>query len=386
MRFCKKCCEPDTRPDCLFDEEGVCLPCRYHATFDQIDWAARKKEILGIAEWGRRHSKSGYDCIIGVSGGKDSHRQALYSRDELGLKPLLVSCTYPPEQQTERGAANLANLARLGFDVIAIRPAPQVYKTLFRWGILHFANWCKSTEMCLYASVPRIAVSYGIPLIFLGENPALSWGSAGGSLDGDANRMKYNNTLKGGDIKPLLESGVPIKEMFWYLYPSDHDMERANLRLVYVGYYMRDFNDYDNSRIAMENGMQPRFGRDAIPEDCGQINSFDALDDDFVVVNQMLKHLKFGFGKVTEQVSGAIRNHRMTREEAVEQVRKYDGRCAPRYVQHMCDYCGITVEQFWEIAERWRNPKFWEKDEKGDWRLRYRIWDMACEVKAAGRP
>ena len=89
-------------PDCVFDDEGICLPCGYHQALDQIDWQARRREIEQIAQWGRRNSKLQYDCIIGVSGGKDSHRQALYARDELGLRTLLVSCTYPPEQQTER--------------------------------------------------------------------------------------------------------------------------------------------------------------------------------------------------------------------------------------------------------------------------------------------
>ena len=74
MRHCKKCVEPDTRPDCIFDQEGVCLPCRYHETFDQIDWEARRRELEEIADWGRQRNTSGYDCVIGVSGGKDSHR------------------------------------------------------------------------------------------------------------------------------------------------------------------------------------------------------------------------------------------------------------------------------------------------------------------------
>lgn len=371
MRYCKWCVEPDTRPDCIFDEEGVCLPCRYHAGFDEIDWEARRRELDEIARWGREHSRGGYDCIIGVSGGKDSHRQALYARDELGLKPLLVSCVYPPEQQTERGAANLANLSRLGFDVISVRPAPEVYRRLVRWGIEQFGNWCKSTELCLYASVPKAAIMYEIPLIFLGENPALSWGSAGGSLDGDANRMKYNNTLRGGDYRWMLDMGLREKEIYWYIFPSDHEMARASLRMVYLGYYIRDFNDYENSRIAIENGMSIRSGSDAVPRDIGQINEFDALDDDFVHINQMLKHLKFGFGKVTEQVSGAVRNGVMKREEGVELVRKYDGKVAERYVRKLCDYMRMPVEEFWRIAETYRNPDYWARGEDGEWTLRY---------------
>ena len=58
-----------------------------------------------------------FDCIIGVSGGKDSTRQALFIREKLKMRPLLVCCTYPPEQLTDLGAKNLSNLIKLGFDL-----------------------------------------------------------------------------------------------------------------------------------------------------------------------------------------------------------------------------------------------------------------------------
>ena len=113
MRYCKKCLEPDTRPDCQFDDEGVCLPCRYHETIHEIDWDARHQQLMELAEWGKARNVSGYDCIIPVSGGKDSTRQALYVREVMGLKPLLVSCSYTPEQQTERGAVFLLAIMAL---------------------------------------------------------------------------------------------------------------------------------------------------------------------------------------------------------------------------------------------------------------------------------
>src|SRR5512140_2383078 len=136
MRYCKKCVQPDTRPGIKFNEEGICAACLYTKAPDEIDWAARRKELDKIVDFAKQRNVSGYDCIIGVSGGKDSMCQAFYVRDELKLKPLLVSCTYPPEQQTERGAHNLANLVSHGFDCISVSPNPQVWKTLMREGFL----------------------------------------------------------------------------------------------------------------------------------------------------------------------------------------------------------------------------------------------------------
>lgn len=372
MRYCKKCLEPDTRPDSIFDDEGVCFPCRYAERRHEIDWAGRRRELEGIATWAKERNVSGYDCIIPVSGGKDSHRQAIYARDELGLRPLLVSCAYPPREQTERGAANMANLISLGFDAHIVSPAPETWRKLMRVGFFEFGNFYKPTELALYAAVPKFAIMFQIPLLIYGENPALSWGSAGGSLDGDANRMKYTNTLKGGDISPYTSAGFDPKGMFWYRYPSDAHIARAGLRMIYLGYYMPDFDDWTNARVAIANGLVQRTGIDAIPEDIGQINAWDALDCDFVQVNQFLKYIKLGFGKASEQCSGMIRVGMMTRAEGVELARRLDGKVAHRYIAQLCRFLEITDDEFWGVVERFRNPKLFEHDANG-WRHRFPI-------------
>ncbi|KJJ83355.1 flagellin modification protein, PseA [Candidatus Omnitrophus magneticus] len=369
MKYCKKCVQPDTRPGIKFDEDGVCPPCRFaEQSCNPINWDERKKILDEIVEFGKKNNVSGYDCIIGVSGGKDSTRQALYLRDEIGLKPLLISCSYPPEQQTERGANNLANLISLGFDCISVSPDPVTWKKMMRQGFLKFGNWCKSTETALYASAPKFAIAYHIPLIFLGENPAIALGDLDvGSTTWEANRMKYCHTLKGGP-EALLEDGITEKNLFWYRYPLDEELEWAKLRIVYLGYFIKDFTRFKNAEIAMNHGL---IIRDDPPEDIGDTYGFEALDDDFVVINQMFKYLKFGFGKVTDQESEAVRLGKITREEAMERVKKYDGKCATRYIKRFCEYIEITEEEFWRVAESFRNKDIWEKDALGTWRLKY---------------
>lgn len=370
FRYCRRCLEPSTRPDSVFDDEGICLPCRLLETAHEIDWDARRRELDRIVAWGKERNVSGYDCIIPVSGGKDSHRQAIYARDVLGMHALLVSCGYPPEQQTERGARNIGNLISLGFDCIYVSPAPETWRRLMRAGFFRWGNMFKSTELALYASAPKIATAWHIPLVLYGENPALSWGTAGGSFDSDANRLKYTNTLKGGDLDWILEAGFSLKEIYWHRYPEDHEIERAGLRMVYLGYFIPDFNDITNGTIAMENGLVPREGDDAVFEEIGQITPYDALDDDFVIVNQMLKQLKLGFGKASEQASGMVRAGVMTRDEAIDLAEKYDGKCGDRYVRQFCRYIGVTEDEFWTEAERWRNKDLWLQD-GNTWRLRY---------------
>lgn len=369
MRYCKKCVQPDTRPGIEFDEKGVCLACRFAEQKEKIDWAARRRELEKIADFGKKHNVSGYDCIVGVSGGKDSTRQSMFVKDELGLKPLLVNCGYPPEQLAERGAHNISNLISLGFDCISIYPNPQIWKKLMLQGFLNYGNWCKSTEMALYASAPKVAIAYHIPLIFLGENPAIALGNTDvGSTTGDANKMKYCHTIKGGPEELISKNdGVIKQDLFYYRYPSDDEMEWAKLKVVYLGYYIKDFTRFKNAEFAINLGLAIR---NEPPEELGEGYKFEALDEDFVIINQALKYFKFGFGKTTDHVSEAVRLGMMTRQKAIELVKKHDGKCADKFVKRFCNYIGISERKFWKVAESYRDKNIWEKNKDGNFRIK----------------
>ena len=370
MRICQRCVNPDTRPNIEFDDEGICPVCRFAEAnaSGQVDWDARDRELADIVTWGRDHTKNSYDCIVTVSGGKDSMRQAFYARDHLGTKPLLVSCVYPPEQLNDRGADNLSNLVEQGFDCISVSLNPQLWKDLMRQGFLLYGNWCKSTEMALYAIPIHVAIAYKIPLIFLGENPAWTIGEKHGRLDGDASRMKYCNTLQGGDPSPLMSDTITSQDVYFYKYPDDDEIDYAALRIVYLGYYIREWSGWSNAEFAIERGLRVR---DEGPEDTGDIWGVSSVDEDFRLVNQMIKHIKFGFGFVTDQVCEQITQGRMTREEGLALVRQYDGRCAPKYIDQFCSYLGITLQRFWEVVERFRGAGMWKKGPDGEWVLDY---------------
>lgn len=366
IQICNRCVTPSTRPGIQFDDHGVCLPCRVAAETPEIDWALRREELERLADWGRQHTGMGYHCIVPVSGGKDSTRQALYARDDLGLRPLLVSCTYSPQQQSEIGAHNIANLIELGFDTIIVGPGPEKWKQMMKRAFYKFGNWAKATELALYSIPPRVAIAYNIPLIFLGENNAITYGDLGGSLGGDANRMKYNNTLSGGTPDALMGEGMTDRDVLWFRYPSDEEMHRAHLRVVYMGFYIEDFNQHTNARIAIDGGLRVR---ETAPEDVGALNQVEDLDEDFVHVNQLMKFLKFGFARVTDEASQLVRLGLMSRDEAIEAVSKYDGRCHDRYIHAYCEFLGIDEREFWRVADSYRGKEVWTRDEAGAWHL-----------------
>ena len=287
-----------------------------------------------------------FDCIIGVSGGKDSTRQALWVRDKLGLKPLLACLTYPPEQVTERGTQNISNLIELGFDVVISAPSPQTWRRLMHEGFMRFTNWCKSTELALFSSVPQLAIRYNIPLILWGENPGLQLGDLKtlGHTGYDGNNLRYMNTLAGGALDWIRDSGFELKELIPYQYPTPEDFDRHGLQIVYLGWFLGDWSLVNNGMYAASAGLQLR--EDTVAK-TGDLHGVTSLDEDWVTLNQMIKYYKFGFGRVTDYANEEIRLGRMTRVEAIELVEQYDAACGDNYIQAFCDYIGLSVDKFW---------------------------------------
>lgn len=367
VTLCKRCVNPDSRPNVMFDDQGVCLVCNHFEQTEkgEVDWGGRRREIAEIGQWGRDHSKNNYDCIVTVSGGKDSTRQAFFVRDELGLNPLLVSSLYPPEELHERGAKNLSLLIEHGFDTITMSLDPQTWKRLMRHCFFNYFNLFRATELPLYAIPIHVAIAHQIPLIFLGENPALTIGEKHGHLDGDASQMRHANTLQGGKADVFLDHAT-AQDLHFYNYPPDEDVEQAKLRLVYLGYYIEDWSGWNNAKFAMDRGLVTR---DDPPEDIGDLWGFTGLDEEFRLVNQFMKYVKLGFGHVSDQCMERIHAGAMTREEAIDLVKKYDGKCHIKYIRQVCDYLEISEEDFFKTVDKYRNKNLWFRDDNDEWAL-----------------
>lgn len=311
---------------------------------------------------GRIDRRSGqHDCIIGVSGGKDSTRQALWVRDNLGFNPLLVSTAYPPRQATDRGVDNVANLINLDFDILISSPNPDTWRQMMRASFFEYANWAKSTELALFSSVPRIAIDLGIPLILWGENPALQLGDLGTmGRDGmDGNHLRYMNTLGGGSNEWLKRLGFSEPELIPYTYPSEEEFVANDVTILFLGWALGDWSLLNNGIYAGLVGLR---SREEKPEFSGDPFGVSSLDEDWVAVNQMIKYYKFGFGRATEYVNELIRSGDLGREEAVSFVESYDGVCDDSYVESFCDFIGISIQEFWTSVRRSMNRELftWE--------------------------
>lgn len=372
MKYCSNCLQPDTRPNTIFSDEGICPACKYFEKLSEVDWKERYEILQDLLKAYPKKEGQKFDCIIGVSGGKDSTRQALWVRDKLGLNPLLACLSYPPEQVTERGVENISNLIELGFDVVISAPAPGTWKALMRESFLKFTNWAKSTEFALFSSVPQLAIRYEIPLILWGENPGLQLGDLKtlGRTGYDGNNLRNMNTLGGGVSEWMLEANIDTRNLLPYQYPKLEEFDAHNLRIVYLGWFLGDWSLVNNGLYSITSGLSIR--EDTV-NNTGDLYGLTSLDEDWVTLNQMIKYYKFGFGRVTDYVNEGIRHCRMSREEGISLVEAYDDACSPEYIESFCKYIDITVAEFWEKVHNSVNRELFDIDAKGQISRKFQV-------------
>ena len=369
MHICKECIQPDTRPGIFFNEDGVCGACLWEHEKKELDWDQRESELKQIIE--KTKSKEAlYDCAIGVSGGKDSTFQAITARDRFGLRCLLVN--YQPENITPIGEKNIENIKNLGFDVVTIRPNPKVMKKLIRYDFFKNLNPVKPTEFALYSSTYIIAEKFNIPLIIQGENPGLILGTSLTGVGTDSNALKANelHTLSSGwEIYSEIE-GINKDDLLWFHYDRKK-LEDMGVKGIWLNYFIEEYSQRHNAEFSKKYGLVGR-GKEIDPNSIGTYAPYVSLDSNLVQVNQMLKFVKFGFGQCMDQACYDIREEVMSRNEAIELVLKYDGKCSNEYVQEFCDYIEITVDEFWSTVEKFRG-NMWKKDNSGE--LKNCIWE-----------
>ena len=354
MIYCKRCVQPDTRPGIYF-KDGVCGACLYEDDKKTIDWAKRKTELEQIAREAIS-KRNNYDCVIGISGGKDSLFQSLYARDILKLHPLLVNSE--PEGITEIGKKNIENIKNLGFDVIALRPNPVVIKQLIKKDFYEFLNPVKVTEFSLWSSTYIIADKFNVPLIIQGENPGLTLGASktGVGVDGDALNANKQDTLSTG-WERYISNGIEKEDLFMYHYDREA-IKKSGIKGVWLQYYVKEWSQSHNAQFSVNHGLTIRHNFN--PEDIGTHIPYAQLDSDLVQVNQMLKYYKFGFGQCTDGACYDIRAELITRKQGIDLVEKYDGKVADRYVKKFCDYIGIETEEFWMVVNSFVNTELFE--------------------------
>lgn len=359
MKFCTICLYPDTKPGLHFDENGVCFACKWHELKNTIDWNSRKKELEKILDKYKNKDGNSYDCIIPISGGKDSHYLAYVIIKEFGLKPLLVN--FHPLDQTAIGRENLENLKSLGADCIEFTPNPLVYKKLAKFGLVELGDYQWPEHLGIFTIPYKIAAQYKIPLLIWAETPN-EYG-VGDNYDGMyINDRKFQEKFQGfflDKIKPedMVKYNFEKRDLLPYFFPSQKETDDIGITGIFLGSYLK-WDIFKQMDIVKSVG----FKEDKITKE-GTYDSWENLDVKYTVFHDYFKFLKFGFGRTTDHVSIEIRYGRMTRDEGLKRIKEFEGKIPTQYLDEFLTESELTKEEFLDICEKFTNKELFKKDE-----------------------
>lgn len=235
-----------------------------------------------------------------------------------------------------------------------------------------YLNPVKITEYSLWSSAYIIADQFNIPLVVQGENGGLTLGTrlTGLGTDSDALKANETNTMASGWEEYLEVDGVTEKDLFMFRYNRNRLQEKG-IRGIWLQYYLKEWSFRGNAEFSKQHGLMWR-PDNFDPDSIGTYVPFAQLDSDLVQVNQMLKYIKFGFGQCMDHACYDLRDGRITRDEAIKLVRQYDGKCSDYYIKQFCDFIGISLDEFWRIANQFRGSMWIKKN--GSWHNTY--WDV----------
>ncbi len=361
MKYCARCITPDTRPNIELDGNGVCNACSAHESRSRIDWPYRERAFRDVVENAKCRSK-GYDCLIPVSGGKDSTWQVVTCLD-YGLKPLAV--TWQTPARTEIGARNLANLVSLGVDHIDYQINPSVEKKFLYKALVEYGSTAVPMHMALFNIPLKIAVRFDIPLVVWGENSAFEYGGGEDERAGfrlDAKWLKKYGVTQGTTASDWVSEELTRKDLTPYFGPSTEELEQKGVLAVFLGYYF-PWDPASSLATALAHGFKAR----AEGPKTGYYDYAD-IDDDFISLHHYLKWYKFGFTRSFDNLSLEIRNGRVTRNRAIDILRSHGDETPHEDIDRFCEYLGLTRNRFSEIIERFRNLDVWV-NRNGAWMI-----------------
>lgn len=367
MRYCKKCVMPDTRPGSIFDKEGVCQACRNYEKRKKINWEERKKELGKMCDKYRREDGY-YECVIPVSGGKDSHFLTYMMKEGMKMNPVLVNVA-DPFTKTEAGKHNLRNLSEaFNCDIISFNLNIDLFRRVSKIGFEELGEPLRFIEAAIYTMSYKIAIGFNIPLVVFGENPAYEYGTTNKEDENSGNQY-LENVFKRIDVDFWLSKGIPLKELNAIVRPSKQSIKRVNPKVIFMSYYV----PWDGERNYL---MAKRYGFKDLTHEWkreGNIEDFDQIDSIAYIVHLWLKYPKFGFARATDIAARWTREGKITREEAKKLVMEYDHKLDRRAMEDFIEFMGYTPREFWDIVEKlWAREIFREVD--GMWKLKSPIY------------
>lgn len=364
IRYCSNCLFPETKPDLHFTEEGICSACIAAESKDKgINWKQREKDFYTIIDKFRlKNNEIGYDCLIPVSGGKDSTYQAYFMKEVCGMNPLCIC--FETTKVTELGQINLDNISKMGIDVIHFKKNYNAYRSMVKEGFIRVGDEMWPNHIGIFTIPINIATKFKIPLIIWGENPQQEYGGPLESIEKNKLTRRWLEEfggLLGNRIQDMIGvDGLTAKELTPYFYPSDEELENTGITSLFLGHYFF-WDARKQLEVVKQHGFEVK--KDGPVE--GTYTNYENLDEEMHGLHDYLKFVKYGFGRATDHACIDIRNKRLTREEGLELVKKYDGKYPHLSINAFIEYSGMSKAEIDTILDSYTNPVLFKMNDDG---------------------
>ena len=364
LNYCKSCIMPDSKPDLSFDKDGVCNACRNYENRSKVNWEERKVELNQLLEKYRSKDNSSWDCIVPVSGGKDSTYQVIRIL-QLGLNPLCVTSTTC--DLSDLGRRNIDNIKKLGVDYVEFSPNPLVRAKLNRVGLIEVGDISWPEHVGIFTIPVRAAVQFNVPLIIWGENSQNEYGGPAASVESNILNRRWLEEfggLLGMRVTDLIgQEGIEEKHLIPYNYPTDEELTNTGVTGLFLGHYL-PWDGMSNTLISQANGF---VSYEKIVE--GSMVNYENLDNHQTGIHDYFKYLKFGFGRATDLACIHIRRGRLTREDGINIAKNLDGKFPWEYLgkslEDILNPLKISLDEFMKLCDQFTNKRIFKRDENG---------------------
>jgi N-acetyl sugar amidotransferase len=332
---------PTTRPGSKF-LGGVCQACRNFDAKSSVDWRERQYELNTLCNIYRQQTP--YNCILPVSGGKDSYRLVHEMVTVHRMRPLLVTVT-DSFTHTKAGTANLRNLIEtFNLNHWTYTISHDLFRRTTKWAFEQTGEALKFVEYAIYTIPIRLAQQMGIGLVVYGENSAYEYGN---EIEDDplaGNRHVAAMAAKVRGEKEWWQKGGVWPEEVENILPIDG----PTFGMIYLSRYI-PWSSLDNRDVACKLGFKD------LDDTCewhrkGTIEQFEQIDSYAYMVHLWLKYPKFGFQRVTDIASRRVREGKLTLDKAKDLIARHDPVLDPRARRDFCSFMGYTKKDFWKIV------------------------------------